>query len=126
MRRGLQRADRCDQLQPRAHGALCVVLVCLGITKVDQHPVAHVLRYEATKATNGLRNALLVGRNDLAQIFRVGEPDKSENITVTWRRSARSSGCVLGARDMVVVSADGALPLASPRRAAMASRSFTR
>jgi hypothetical protein len=25
------------------------------------------------------------------------EPTKSENITVTWRRSARSSGCALGA-----------------------------
>ena len=24
------------------------------------------------------------------------EPTKSENITVTWRRSARSSGCALG------------------------------
>ena len=28
---------------------------------------------------------------------RAVEPTKSENITVTWRRSARSSGCALGA-----------------------------
>src|SRR5262249_21707937 len=26
-------------------GSLCVVLVGLGITKVDQNPIAHVLRY---------------------------------------------------------------------------------
>ena len=41
------------------------------------------------------------------------EPTKSENITVTWRRSARSSGAALGALDVVAASAEGALPLAS-------------
>ena len=54
------------------------------------------------------------------------EPTKSENITVTWRRSARSSGCALGVLDVVAASTDGALPLASLRRAAMASSSFSR
>ena len=53
------------------------------------------------------------------------EPTRSENITVTWRRSARSSGCALGALDVVAASTEGALPLASLRRAAMASSSFT-
>ena len=53
------------------------------------------------------------------------EPTKSENITVTWRRSARSSGCALGALDVVAASTEGVLPLASVRRAAMASSSFT-
>ena len=53
------------------------------------------------------------------------EPTKSENITVTWRRSARSSGGALGALDVVAASTEGALPLASLRRAAMASSSFT-
>ena len=54
------------------------------------------------------------------------EPTRSENITVTWRRSARSSGGALGALDVVAASTEGALPLASLRRAAMASSSFTR
>ena len=57
---------------------------------------------------------------------RAVEPTKSENITVTWRRSARSSGRALGALDVIVAVTDGALPLASVRRAAMASSSFTR
>ena len=56
---------------------------------------------------------------------RAVEPTKSENITVTWRRSARSSGEALGALGVVAASAEGALPLASARSAAMASRSFT-
>jgi hypothetical protein len=47
------------------------------------------------------------------------EPTKSENITVTWRRSARSSGETLGLLGGVATSAEGALPPASVRRAAM-------
>src|SRR5262245_29655564 len=49
------------------------------------------------------------------------EPTKSENMTVTWRRSARSSGCALGVLDAVAASTGGASPLASLRRAAMVS-----
>ncbi len=54
------------------------------------------------------------------------EPTKSENITVTWRRSARSSGEALGVAGVVAASAEGALAPASLRRAAMASSSFSR
>ena len=78
-----------DQLQPRAHGSLGVILVGLRIAEVDEDAVAHVLRYEAAEATYGLRNALLIGRNDLAEVFgsmradSAVEPTKSENITVT-------------------------------------------
>jgi hypothetical protein len=35
---------------------------------------------------------------------RAVDPTRSENITVTWRRSARSSGCALGALDVVATS----------------------
>ena len=44
---------------------------------------------------------------------RAVEPTKSENITVTWRRSARSSGGALGAPDVIAVSTEDALPVAS-------------
>ena len=40
---------------------------------------------------------------------RAVEPTRSENITVTWRRSARSSGGALGAAGVVVASVDGVL-----------------
>ena len=68
---GLQSTYRRDQLQPCAHGPLCVVLVSLRVAEVDQDAVAHVLRDEATEALHGLGDALLVGRNDLAEVFRV-------------------------------------------------------
>ena len=37
---------------------------------------------------------------------RAVEPTRSENITVTWRRSARSSGCALEALDVVAASTE--------------------
>jgi hypothetical protein len=68
---GFQITYRGDQLQPRAHRPLGVVLVGLRIAKIHEHPVAHVLRYEAAEALHGLRDALLIGGNDLAEVFRV-------------------------------------------------------
>ena len=68
---GLQSTYSSNQLQPRAHGPLCVVLVGLGIPKVNKDPIAHVLRNEAVEALHGLCDALLIGRNDLAEVFRV-------------------------------------------------------
>jgi hypothetical protein len=68
---GLQRSNRSDQPQPCAHRAFRVVLMRLWIPKIHQHAIAHVLRNEASEATHGFCNTLLVGRNDLAQVFRV-------------------------------------------------------
>src|SRR5262249_39780492 len=68
---GLQATHNRYQLQPGAHGTLCVVLVGLGVTEVDQNAVAHVLRHEATEALYRVGDALLVGGDDLSQIFGV-------------------------------------------------------
>jgi hypothetical protein len=68
---GLESSYSSHQFQPRAHGPLCVVLVCLGIPEVHQDPIAHELRHEAAEALHGLRDALLIDRNDLPQIFGV-------------------------------------------------------
>ena len=68
---GLQAADCSHQFQPRAHGSLCVVFVGLGVAEIHQHPVAHVLGYEAAEVLHGISDALLVGADDLAEVFRV-------------------------------------------------------
>ena len=70
-RMGLQSTHSHHQLQPCAHGPFSIVLVGLGVDEIDQDPIAHVLRYEAPKTLHGLSDALLVGRNDLAKVFRV-------------------------------------------------------
>jgi hypothetical protein len=45
--------------------------VGLRIAEVDQHTIAHVLRYEAAEAINSFGDTLLIGGNDLAQVLGV-------------------------------------------------------
>jgi hypothetical protein len=68
---GLQATYCSNQLQPCANGSFCIILMGLGIPEVHQHPIAHVLRYEAAEALHCFRDTLLVSRNDLAEVFRV-------------------------------------------------------
>src|SRR5262249_35685144 len=41
------------------------------VAEIDQHPVTHVLRDEPVEATYGLRDAVLIRRNQLAQTLRI-------------------------------------------------------
>ena len=68
---GLQTTHCRHQLQPCPDGPLCVVLMGLRIPEIDQNAIAHVLRDEPAEALHGLGDALLISRNDLAQVFRV-------------------------------------------------------
>jgi hypothetical protein len=68
---GLQNADRSNQLKPRAHGSLRVILMGLGIPEVHEDPIAHVLRHEPAEALHRLGNALLIRGDDLAQVLGV-------------------------------------------------------
>src|SRR5215831_13157313 len=54
------------------------------------------------------------------------DPTKSENITVTWRRSARSSGGTPRALEVLTRSVEGAFSVVLERSAAMASRRMRR
>ena len=67
----LDRGHRVDQCKPGTDGSLGIILVCLRIAEIDEYAVAHVLGYEAAKVTHRLGDALLIGRNDLAQVLRV-------------------------------------------------------
>ena len=74
------------------------MLVSLRIAEIDEHAVAHVLRDEPAKALHGLGDAVLIGGDDLRRSSgsmraeSAVEPTRSENITVSWRRSALSCG----------------------------------
>ena len=67
----LKHGDGGDQLQSRPDRPLRVVLLSLRVAEVYQDTVAHVVRHEATEALHGLCDALLVGRDNLAEVFRV-------------------------------------------------------
>jgi hypothetical protein len=55
------------------------------------------------------------------QIHQIFQQDRSENITVTWRRFARSSGLALGALDVGTVVLKGGF-VNPPRRRAGQSK----
>jgi hypothetical protein len=67
----LERAHCTDQLQPRSHSPLRIVLVGLRITEIHQHAIVHVFRYKPANATHRFRDRLLVGGYNLAEVFRV-------------------------------------------------------
>ena len=117
-----------SEFQPRAHGSLGIVFVSLRVAEVDQHAVSHELRHEPTEAMHGVRNALLIGRDDLAQ-------RSSGSMRADKRRRAdqvrRTSPLLGGARRcpeetrLLPAGPGGAVgPRVCiwPRRAAMASR----
>ena len=81
--RVLSRAHRCDQLQPRPHRPLGVVLMGLRVAEIHEDAVAHVFRHEAAEAAHGLGDAFLIGRNDLAQVLGVharGERRRTDQV----------------------------------------------
>ena len=91
---------RRDQLQPRPHRPLGVVLMGLRIAEIHQHAVAHVFRHEPAEAAHGLGDAFLIGRNDLAQVLRVhagGERRRADQVREHHRDLAAFGG-VLGLR----------------------------
>ena len=98
---GLQRSVRLepghrrDQLQPRPHRPLGVVLMGLRIAEIDQHAVAHIFRHEPAEAAHGLGDAFLIGRNDLAQVLRVhagGERRRADQVGEHHRDLAALGG----------------------------------
>ena len=60
-----------DHFEPRPDSLFRVIFVCLGIAEIDNHPIARVRRHEAAEALYSLRNAVVVGRNDFAEVFRI-------------------------------------------------------
>jgi hypothetical protein len=53
------------------------------IAEINQHAVAHVFRHEPAEAAHGLSDAFLIGRNDLAKVFRVqtgGERRRTDKV----------------------------------------------
>ena len=64
-------ADRVDHRQRGADRPLGVILVRLGIAKIDQYAVAHILGDKTAKAANGVVDTAMVGADDLAQILGI-------------------------------------------------------
>ena len=71
MRSRGQSADRLDYRQPRPHRTLGIVLMCLRIAEIDQHPVAHIFGDKPIEAADRLGNGAVIVPDQLPQILRV-------------------------------------------------------
>ena len=69
-----ERRYGCDQRQSGAHGTLGVVLMRLGIAKIDQQPIPEVLRNMAVKALDDRGASVLVGAHQRTVVLRVELP----------------------------------------------------
>jgi len=67
----IQDAYGRDHTQPGTYSARRVVFVGVRIAKVDQESIAQILCDRAFEALDHLGTGLLIGADDLAQVFRV-------------------------------------------------------
>ena len=103
-----------------------VVLVGSGIAEVDQKPVAHVLSGETSEALGGVGAYILVGDDDVSEIFRIeafGEGSGADKV-------AEQDGDVaplasVGSRDRVAARAAEAHPRHGGRSAVPAGHAST-
>src|SRR5262244_2902594 len=72
-RTGMRREhrNRLDKIEPRANGALGVVLMRLGIAEIGEYAVAHVFCDETTIALDQFRAAAVISADDAPQVFGV-------------------------------------------------------
>ena len=68
---GDQRLHRVEHAQPRPHGPLGIVFVCLGPPEVDQQRITEELGDMAVKTLDDLGTGLLICPYDLPQLFGV-------------------------------------------------------
>jgi hypothetical protein len=68
---GIELAHGLDHPQPGPYGALRVIFVRLRIAKIDQQPIAEVLRNVPVIARDHPGAGVLIGAYDLAQVFGI-------------------------------------------------------
>jgi hypothetical protein len=69
--RRLQLRRGFDDREPGPHRPLGVVLVCLGVTEISEHAVAHILGDEPAALRDQVRAALVIGPNDPAHVLGI-------------------------------------------------------
>jgi hypothetical protein len=103
---GIQGGDGLDHAQAGVHGTPGLVFMGCGVAKIDQQPVAEILRNIALKSLDDLGTGGLIGPDHRTQVFGVelaGQLGRADEITKQhgelaafglwgarrWRRRAR-------------------------------------
>lgn len=79
----VETGDGGDQIEPCPHRPLSVVLVGVGIAKVRQDAVPHILSYGSAELAYGFARAARIGRKDVPQILRIhagGERRRTDQV----------------------------------------------
>src|SRR5712691_4467145 len=77
---GIERSHGFHNTKTSADGSAGIVLMRLGITTVHQQPIPEILDNMAVKPLNDYGSGLLVGADDLPQIFRVELAGKGRRV----------------------------------------------
>src|SRR5215813_11071963 len=67
--RCLKLADSFDNGQTGPNGPLRIILVRLRVTEIDEYAVAHILCNEAAEGIDLMRDTMVIGADDLAQVL---------------------------------------------------------
>ena len=100
----VEAADSIDQSQPRPDSPLGIVLMRPRVAEIDQHAVAHIFGDKAIEPGDDFCDGAVIRGDDFAQILGIEprgesvEPTRSQNMTVSCRRSAATVPCGLVGR----------------------------
>src|SRR5215831_821830 len=69
--------DSLNQLKASPYCTLRIILMCLRVSEVREHAVAHVLRYKSAGLGNLFSAAAMVAGDDLPHVFGIEAGGKS-------------------------------------------------
>src|SRR5262249_15309389 len=75
--------DSLNQLKASAYCALRIILMCMRVSEVREHAVAHVLRYKSAGLGNLFSAAAMVAGDDLPHVFGIeasGESGRADEV----------------------------------------------
>jgi hypothetical protein len=78
-----KRRDSLNQLKANAYRTLSIILMCLWVSEVREHAVAHVLRYKSAGLGNLFGAAAVVAADDLPHVFGIeasGESGRADEV----------------------------------------------
>src|SRR5215472_8231210 len=78
-----ERRDSLNQLKASAYCTLSVILMCLRVSEVREHAIAHVLRYKSAGLGNLFGAAAVVAAHDFPHVFGIetsGESGRADEV----------------------------------------------
>ena len=101
----VEAADSVDRAKPGPDRPLSIVFMRPRVAEIDQNAITHIFCDKPVEASDDFGDGAVIGADDFAQILGIQrggsavEPTRSQNITVSCRRSASATGKIGGVAD---------------------------